>query len=136
MGVLIDTGVFIQWERGRRSYDFSQWATYGEAQISVVTASELLVGVWRANTEERKSRRQAFVEGILKRLRIVEINLGVARVHAELLADLAAKGTMIGPHDLWIGATAKYAGDAVLTLDTVEFARIPGLTVLDASSNA
>jgi predicted nucleic acid-binding protein len=68
MGVLIDTAVFIRWERERRQVDFGQWSSYGNAGVSVITASELLIGVRRANSEERRLRREAFVEGSLSRL--------------------------------------------------------------------
>jgi len=130
MGVLIDTAVFIRWERERRQVDFGRWSSYGNAGVSVITASELLIGVRRANSEERRLRREAFVEGILSRLPVIEINLGIARVHAEILVDLAIKGSLIGTHDLWIAATARYCDYAVLTTNTSEFKRVSGLMVL------
>ena len=43
MGVLIDTGVFIHWERLGGSFDIKHLSLDGEALISVVTASELQV---------------------------------------------------------------------------------------------
>jgi tRNA(fMet)-specific endonuclease VapC len=49
MGILIDTGVFIRWERDGGAVDLEQWAAHGEPAISVVTRSELMVGVHRAN---------------------------------------------------------------------------------------
>ncbi len=130
MGVLIDTGVFIRWEREGRHVDFREWASYGDAAISVVSASELLVGVHRADTEQRKSLRENFVEGILSSLNVIEVNLGIARIHAMILADLYAKGTMIGPHDLWIAATARYHEYAILTTNSREFERVEKLEVL------
>ena len=52
MGLLIDTGVLIRIERSVAvPLDFSPWERYGDAAISVVTASELLVGVHRAVPE-------------------------------------------------------------------------------------
>jgi tRNA(fMet)-specific endonuclease VapC len=53
MGILIDTGVFIRWERDNGKADFGKWVSYGEPAISVITQSELMVGVHRANTSER-----------------------------------------------------------------------------------
>jgi predicted nucleic acid-binding protein len=60
----------------------------------------------------------------------MEINLGIARIHAEILADLAVKGTLIGAHDLWIAATARYHDYAVLTTNVREFERVANLIVL------
>jgi len=127
MGVLIDTGVFISWEREGRRVDFGQWASHGDAAISVVTASELLVGVHRANTEARRLLRETFVEGILFGLPVVEVNLSIARIHARILADLSTQGATIGPHDLWIAATARCLDYAILTTNPKEFERVKDL---------
>jgi tRNA(fMet)-specific endonuclease VapC len=54
----------------------------------------------------------------------------VARVHAELWAQLGARGETIGAHDLWIAATALTHGLGVATRNTADFARVPGLRVL------
>lgn len=122
--------MFIRWEREGRHVDFRQWASHGDAAISVVTASELLVGVHRANTDKRKSVRETFVEGILSSLTVIEVNLGIARIHSMILSDLSAKGTVIGPHDLWIAATARFHDYAILTTDSREFERVEALQVL------
>jgi tRNA(fMet)-specific endonuclease VapC len=54
MGILIDTGVFIRWERENGKTEFRRWADYGSPAISVITQSELMVGVHRANTPQRR----------------------------------------------------------------------------------
>lgn len=131
MDVIIDTNVFIQWERSHRTIDFSQWEGYGKTAMSVVTASELLVGVHRAQTEEQQTRRSAFVAAILTHFPIIEFDIEIARVHAELFALLASKGQQIGAHDLIIAATAKFHDSAVLTSNAKEFQRIPDLFVLE-----
>ena len=63
MGIIFDTSAIIAIERGHESLDA---LIAGRAEepfgISVITAAELLHGVERADTEERKLRRQAFVE--------------------------------------------------------------------------
>ncbi len=130
MGLIIDTGCFILWERKKRDLDLSQWTSFGEAAISVITASELLTAVWRADTEDRRKKRTAFVEGILRSLPIKEITLAVARRHAEVFANLATRGVLIGAHDLLIAATALHHGYGVLTTNRDEFSRVPGLQVV------
>ena len=62
MGLIIDTNVFVYWERSGHNIDFSSWEDHGEAAISVVTASELLVGVHRADSEARRQRRLAAID--------------------------------------------------------------------------
>ena len=61
--------------------------------MSVVTASELLVGVERANTPQRKAQRGAFVETLLSSIPILEFSVAVARTHARMIAsDLSLGG--------------------------------------------
>ncbi|MCF7983012.1 MAG: type II toxin-antitoxin system VapC family toxin [Thiohalocapsa sp.] len=134
MGLLLDTNVLIRAERLARSerggLDFTPWAGRGHALISAVTASELLVGVHRANSEARRIRRSAFVEAVLAALPISDFTLEVARTHAEIVAALRKQGLSIGAHDAIIAATALAGGHAVLTTDVDDFGRVPGLEVL------
>src|SRR5688572_28326822 len=86
---------------------FPPWESSDKVYISVITASELLMGVHRADTEDRRQRRSVFVEAIISGVGLLDVTLAVARVHAEVYADLAKKGQMIGAHDLIIAATAR-----------------------------
>jgi len=131
MGLLIDTGVLICAERrGDSALDFSAWSMYGAVAISVVTVSELLVGVHRANSRRRRVRRSAFVEALLAAMPILDLTLEVARAHAELVALLAEQGQTMGANDAFIAATALASGYALLTTDADDFIRVPGLEVL------
>ena len=130
VGLMIDTGVFVVWERKGRAVELARWSAYGEAANSVITASELLTAVWRADSEERRKKRSAFVEGVLESLPIKEITLPIARRHAEVFADLASRGIVIGAHDLLIAATALFHKFGVLTTNPREFLRVPGLQVV------
>jgi predicted nucleic acid-binding protein len=130
VGLILDTNVIILAERKGISVDFNSWSSWGDAYISAVSASELLVGVYRAESEARRLRRSAFVEGVLATIPVLDFTLEVARTHAEILAILAGRGEVIGAHDFIIAATALSAGHAVLTTDLEEFRRVPGLQVL------
>ncbi|HYH67125.1 MAG TPA: type II toxin-antitoxin system VapC family toxin, partial [Urbifossiella sp.] len=46
-------------------------------------------------------------------------------------AHLAAIGRLIGPNDLQIAAIARFRGMTVVTHNTAEFGRVPGLLVED-----
>ena len=89
---------------------------------------QLMHGVLRATG----ARRSAFVEHLLAGLRALPITDTVARVHADLWAELSAQGESIGAHDLWIGATALARGLAIATGNLADFQRIPGLRVVAA----
>ncbi|MCB1095525.1 MAG: PIN domain-containing protein [Verrucomicrobiae bacterium] len=86
MGILIDTNVFIAAERARQALNLSallaqiptEWKE-SDALISVITVSELTLGVHRADTEARRERRRAFVEAIIEQFGVAPIDVRVAR---------------------------------------------------------
>ena len=131
MGALIDSSIVIAAERGTLDLDLVM-AESGDVDfaLSAITASELLHGVHRADTEGRRSRREAFVETLLSRLPVIAFDLIAARTHSRLWAQLASKGVAIGAHDLLIAATAMARGLAVVTRDDRSFPRIQGLSII------
>ena len=116
MALLIDSSVFIGLERLNRPVGDLESTVGDEAvALAAITASELLIGVARADTQERHLRRSAFVEAILDVVPVFAFDLSVARVHAETTALLIASGQRIGSHDSLIAATAIAHGYSVLT---------------------
>lgn len=131
MGILIDTGVFIRWERDGGSVRLDQWSSHGEPAISVVTQSELMVGVHRANTLERRDKRLRFVQNIIANVAVLPVDSRVAEIHANIIAMLSQSGSTIGAHDNWIAATAITYDYDLLTTNAAEFRRVPDLRVID-----
>jgi predicted nucleic acid-binding protein len=128
MGTLIDSSVFIALERRTRPIRDIVGKQAGEFFfMSAITASELLHGIHRAASTDQRVRREVFVERLLGTIPVIPFDLVVARSHARLWAELAAKGTSIGQHDLIIAATAIAYGHKVASLDQRSFPRIPGL---------
>jgi predicted nucleic acid-binding protein len=95
--------------------------------ISAITASELLHGVHRAANARVRAKRSAFVESVLANFPLLPIDASVARIHAQLWGELAAAGTLIGAHDLWIAATAVAHDLTLVTFDARDFKRIAAL---------
>jgi len=130
MGLMIDTNVFIKFEKSGKVPDFSSWGSSERVYISAVVAAELLIGVHRADTGVRRQRRSAFVETVIAGVAVLDCTLAVARIHAVIYADLAQKGQMIGAHDLLIAATARCHDLSLLTDNVHEFSRVQGLRVI------
>jgi tRNA(fMet)-specific endonuclease VapC len=130
VGVLIDTSILIEAERGRLALG-PHVSKRGEDDvfISVITASELLHGVHRAVEPDIRARRSAFVEGVLEWLPVLPVDLACARTHAQLWAELGRAGTSLGRHDLWLAASCVAHGLTMVTANVREFARVPGLDV-------
>ena len=129
MALLIDSDLLVDRERGVRAETTERLLGDEERAISVITVSELLHGVHRA-AGERRARRSAFVEHLLAGMQAIPITEPVARVHAELWAQLTERGQPIGAHDLWIAATAVAHGLGVATGNAADFGRVPGLRVI------
>lgn len=131
MGVLIDTSVFVTVERGGGELgSLIELVGDQEAAISVITASELLHGVHRADSAVRRSRRSAFVEAVFASVPVIPFDLPVAREHSRLWADLSRRGEGIGAHDLILAATALHHRSAIVTHNPRHFGRVEGLEVV------
>jgi predicted nucleic acid-binding protein len=130
MAVLIDTGLLVDLERGIANPEVEDAIGEQDRAISVITLSELVHGVHRASGAQR-ARRNAFVEHLLAGMRAIEITEQIARVHADIWAQLAVRGELIGAHDLWIAATALAHGMGLATGNTREFKRVPGLRLIE-----
>ena len=130
MGFLIDTSIFVAWERGQLDGPVpSALSPEADVALSAVTASELLHGVERANSAQRRARRAAFVEQVLSMVHVLPVDLAVSRVHARIWADLRTRGELIGAHDMLIAATALHHGLAIATRNEREFRRVADLRV-------
>ena len=130
MGILIDASVLIDHERGRSDLENRVAGREDEPfYLSVITVSELLHGVHRADTPSRRAHRSVFVEAVIDRFPLLPLDLPTARIHAETGAQLTADGQTIGAHDLWIAAAALAHGLTLVTANLREFRRVPGLDV-------
>jgi predicted nucleic acid-binding protein len=131
VGALIDSSVLVAAERGQLDleslldeHDDEDFA------LSAITASELLHGVHRADTDARRGRREAYVEALLAGFPVIPFDLAAARVHARLSARSAASGDTLGAHDLIIAATALAKDLDVVTRDERSFPRIAELNLI------
>jgi len=128
VGVLIDTSILVEVERGTLDLEpYVARRSDDEAFLSVISASELLHGVHRSERPEHRAKRAAFVEGVLERFAVLPVDLAIARAHAQAWAELKATGTLIGAHDMWLAATCIAHGLTMVTANVRDFERVPGL---------
>ena len=130
MGLIIDSSAFIQLESGGRDVDTLTGAVDDQhLAMASISASELAVGIHKADSPERSARRQRFPDAILAQVDVEPFDIPVAYKHAEPWAHLSGAGQMISAHDLIIAATALTLGYSLLTHNLRDFSRVPGLTV-------
>lgn len=103
-------------------------AGVGNLSISVFTAGELQYGVEKSVQKDRNA--QALSEFLLA-FEILPLEESTAAAYGHVRAVLERRGTPIGSLDLWIAAHALSAHRTLVTHNTREFRRVPGLEVED-----
>jgi tRNA(fMet)-specific endonuclease VapC len=97
--------------------------------VSAITASELLHGMHRLKSAVARARAARFIDRVLDAIPVIPFDLDMARVHAQLDAELSAKGAAVADADLIIAATAIWLDYRIATRDLRSFPKIKGLTV-------
>lgn len=95
-----------------------------------LTVAEIARGIYRANTQEVRDRRRAFLDELKAAVPVHAITEATAEVVARIGGEQAGRGINLPLGDLIIGACALELGYAVGTSNVRDFARIPDLTVL------
>ena len=99
-----------------------------DVAIAAVTIAELRVGALLASGR-RRAARAAYVDDIVSGIPVLDYDLDVAAVHAELLAAVRSQGRPRGAHDLIIAATARSFGRTIVTADVAAFAELTDVSV-------
>ncbi|MFJ2332363.1 type II toxin-antitoxin system tRNA(fMet)-specific endonuclease VapC [Pseudomonas helleri] len=103
-------------------------AHHGQLCISTVTLMELVFGAEKSSNPQRNL---AVVEGFAARLEVLKYDWEAAANTGQLRAELAKLGTPIGPYDQMIAGHARSLGLVLVTNNTREFERVPGLRIED-----
>jgi len=103
-------------------------AHHGQLCISTVTLMELVFGAEKSSNPQRNL---AVVEGFAARLEVLKYDWEAAANTGQLRAELAKLGTPIGPYDQMIAGHARSQGLILVTNNTREFERVPGLRIED-----
>lgn len=134
MGLILDSSVLIAAERAEQNARQMLAAVSGKAgntdiAISVVTLIELAHGATRADTPQRKEKRQRFIQELLTVLPIHPVTVSIALRTGQIDGENQAKGIRLPLSDLLIGVTALELGYSVATGNLRHFQMIPGLSV-------
>jgi tRNA(fMet)-specific endonuclease VapC len=126
MQYLLDTDAFSDIVR-RLPYVYERFCRTPPSQvrISSVTLKEIEYG--RRLSPERVARHIPAIESLLRRIDTIPFDVEEAHAAGRLRAFLARAGTPIGPYDVMIAATALAHGLTLVSANTMEFSRVPGL---------
>lgn len=100
----------------------------GQVGVSSITVAELERGVFKSGKPHEA--RVALTE-FLYALEVSDFDAQAARCYGEIRAMLERKGTPIGSFDTLIAGHARALDVVLVTHNTKEFARIPGLRLED-----
>ena len=98
----------------------------GQMCISTVTLGELIYGAERS---AQSGRNLADIEGLAARLEVSPFDAKAAAHFGQLRAELYRSGNPIGPYDTMIAGHARSLGLILVTNNTNEFDRVPGLRI-------
>ena len=135
MGLILDSSVVIASERRRETVErlIERVVTETgdqEAALSAIGVTELIHGLYRAQTPALRLRRQSFLDELLRALTVYPYTKETAMLAGKLDGEQQSKGVVIPFGDLLIGATALSLGFSVLTENLRHFQKIPGLSVI------
>jgi tRNA(fMet)-specific endonuclease VapC len=125
---MLDTNICIDIikERPRSVLDRFKDHAVGDIGISVVTLAELEYGV---SASSRPARNRQALDQFVSPLEIAAFERQTTAEYGRLRAALEKKGQMIGSMDLLIAAHAVSLDVRLVTHNSREFGRVPGLKI-------
>lgn len=125
---LIDTNIWSHLQRRTTKELLTRFAELqpGQTFLSPVVLGEMETGYLKG---DRAPYRRLALDQIIGSSHLLSVNRQVAIEYAQLRAQLEQAGTPIGPNDTWIAAEALHHKLVLVTDNTQEFSRVPGLTV-------
>ena len=132
MGVILDSSVWIDVERGRLSpRDVASLTGDEPVYLAPPILAELEYGVHRAATDAQRAKRASALARIRKKpCLIMDKDTGEMFGRIAAMLDASGKPSTHRTHDLWIAASAIQHNLKVLTRNGSDFTDIPGLDVL------
>ena len=123
-----DTCIFALRDRHPALKERFRKMSFDRIKIPSMVQAELVLGALKSFQPKEASLR---VDTFLQPFEIISFGSAEAVVYAHLKADLERKGSLIGPNDLIIAATAMAHHATLVTHNTKEFSRVSGLLVED-----
>lgn len=134
MGLILDSSVVIAAERRGETVEqlierVIKKTGDQEAALSAIGLTELIHGIYRAQSPQIRHRRESFLNELLADVAVFPYTKETALLAGKIDGEQQSRGVVIPFGDLLIGATALSLGFNVLTVNLRDFQRIPGLSV-------
>ena len=128
MRYLLDTNICIYIAKGQPPAVRERLARHrvSELAMSVVTLGELQFGAEKSQSRERALDT---IARLAEMVPVEALPLTAAAHYGQIRAELQQRGQPIGNNDLWLAAHARAQGWTLVTHNTREFVRVPGLEI-------
>jgi tRNA(fMet)-specific endonuclease VapC len=124
---LLDTNILIAVSKKRPGLSKKLSALpASDILLSSVVLAEIEYGI--AKSAKPELNRQVY-DSILRGFAVADFGVAAARHYGALRLGLERRGEIIGPNDSMIAAQALATGAVLVTDNTAEFSRVPGLAV-------
>ena len=137
MTLSLDANVLIDLTRGKQPHLRARWdeelAAGSDLRLSTVTLQELLLG---AELSARPDHQHALLQRFLVGVTIEPWTADDAAFTSRLRAEFKRRGDRIGAYDTLIAGQALARGWVGVSANVREFARVPGLRLIDWSDPA
>jgi tRNA(fMet)-specific endonuclease VapC len=130
MSYLLDSNVCVQFLRNKNALVVQRINARQTAELSLcpIVLSELYYGcLCSAKPIVNRAKVDAFIRPYV----ILPFDAAAAETHGEIRHHLESQGKMIGPYDSQIAAIALVNKVTLVTHNTSEFSRVPGLALED-----
>jgi len=122
---MLDTNIVIYTIKNRPSHVREIFKQHeGQMCISSVSLGELIYGAERSSQIERNL---ADINSLIARMEVAAFEEHASEHFGQLRAELYKVGQPIGPYDMMIAGHARSMGLILVTNNTKEFERVPGL---------
>ena len=126
---LLDTNIVIYAMKNRPQQVKRRFQEHdGRMAISTITLGELVFG---AEHSQQVEQNLDDIEALVARLEILPFEDRAAYHFGQIRAALYRSGRPLGPYDMLIAGQARACGLILVTNNTKEFTRVPGLLIED-----
>lgn len=125
--ILLDTNICIHVINAKPPEVLERFRKYrmGEIGLCSVVAAELAYGVAKSGSARNRDALEMFLAPLI----ILPFDVAALWAYGDLRAELERKGTPIGALDTMIAAHALSNKSILVTNNSREFARVPGLAL-------
>ena len=129
MKYLLDTNAWIRYVNKPRSAIARKLPTLqpDDVRLCSVVLGELYYGAYKSSRPANLN----VISTLSRQFASLPFDDAAAVIYGRIRAQLATAGALIGPYDLQIAAIALANNLTVVTRNTQEFSRVPGLVIED-----